>query len=174
MLKQSTPHLLSVRVLSLSVAMHVNSTNPCRQGASCFSNIYCISFLHSMAGIINHECLQGEVFGVEMPFIIQAKDTCNNKRSSGGDLFTVSTLSSDVLPSACKRAKSPSRRACCSSLYCPKEASVALLPMQKPERNSIKWMQMSCQHPCTRNSVICGVQLICTTSMHGAGACCGS
>ena len=35
-------------------------------------------------------CLQGEVFGVEMPFIIQAKDTCNNKRSSGGDLFTVS------------------------------------------------------------------------------------
>ena len=29
------------------------------------------------------------MFGVEMPFIIQAKDTCNNKRSSGGDLFTV-------------------------------------------------------------------------------------
>lgn len=35
--------------------------------------------------------MQGEVFGVEMPFIIQAKDTCNNKRSSGGDDFTVST-----------------------------------------------------------------------------------
>ena len=45
-----------------------------------------------MAGNTDHECLQGEVFGVEMPFIIQAKDTCNNKRSSGGDLFTVSTL----------------------------------------------------------------------------------
>lgn len=36
--------------------------------------------------------MQGEVFGVEMPFIIQAKDTCNNKRSSGGDDFTVSAF----------------------------------------------------------------------------------
>lgn len=27
-----------------------------------------------------------------MPFVIQAKDTCNNKRSSGGDLFTVSPI----------------------------------------------------------------------------------
>ena len=36
--------------------------------------------------------MQGQVFGVEMPFIIQAKDTCNNKRSSGGDLFTVSLI----------------------------------------------------------------------------------
>jgi hypothetical protein len=42
--------------------------------------------------------MQGQVFGVEMPFIIQAKDTCNNKRSSGGDLFTVSlTLTLGVL-----------------------------------------------------------------------------
>ena len=29
------------------------------------------------------------VFGLEMGFIIQAKDTCNNKRSSGGDIFKV-------------------------------------------------------------------------------------
>ena len=29
------------------------------------------------------------VFGLEMGFIIQAKDTCNNKRSSGGDAFKV-------------------------------------------------------------------------------------
>ena len=30
------------------------------------------------------------VFGLEMGFIIQAKDTCNNKRSSGGDIFKAS------------------------------------------------------------------------------------
>ncbi len=29
------------------------------------------------------------VCGVEMPFLIQAKDTCNNKRQSGGDYFQV-------------------------------------------------------------------------------------
>ena len=40
-----------------------------------------------------HVCstvLQGCVFGIELPFIIQAKDTCNNKRTSGGDDFKVS------------------------------------------------------------------------------------
>ncbi len=41
--------------------------------------------------------MQGQVFGVEMPFVIQAKDTCNNKRSSGSDLFTVS-LTLGLLP----------------------------------------------------------------------------
>ncbi|DBA86689.1 TPA: Dynein alpha chain, flagellar outer arm [Trebouxia sp. C0004] len=38
---------------------------------------------------------QGQVFGVEMPFIIQAKDTCNNKRSSGSDLFTVRVVAAE-------------------------------------------------------------------------------
>eukprot|EP00891_Asterochloris_glomerata_P001316 jgi/Astpho2/1316/Aster-06188 len=31
----------------------------------------------------------GSVFGIELPFVIQAKDTCNNKRTSGGDDFKV-------------------------------------------------------------------------------------
>ena len=33
--------------------------------------------------------------GVEMPFIIQSKDTCNNKRTTGGDEFVVEVISED-------------------------------------------------------------------------------
>ncbi|MEW5298846.1 MAG: hypothetical protein WDW36_001923 [Sanguina aurantia] len=37
----------------------------------------------------------GGVFGVEMPFLVQARDTLNGKRSSGGDKFTVKVVSED-------------------------------------------------------------------------------
>ncbi len=38
---------------------------------------------------------RGGLFGVEMPFIIQARDTNNEKRTSGGDTFTVRITSAD-------------------------------------------------------------------------------
>lgn len=56
--------------------------------------------------VTTHVCLavlQGSVFGIELPFVIQAKDTCNNKRTSGGDDFKVST----ALLSKCGNALSP-------------------------------------------------------------------
>ena len=56
----------------------------------------------SCSSATTHVCstvLQGSVFGIELPFVIQAKDTCNNKRTSGGDAFKVST----ALPSRCGR-----------------------------------------------------------------------
>jgi len=39
--------------------------------------------------------LEKGVYGVEMPFLILAKDTCNAKRTSGGDPFVVEVVSID-------------------------------------------------------------------------------
>lgn len=35
------------------------------------------------------------IAGIEMPFVIQSKDTCNNKRTTGGDRFIVEVTSED-------------------------------------------------------------------------------
>ena len=39
--------------------------------------------------------LQSTLCGVEVPFLIQAKDTLNDKRTSGGDVFKVTVVSAD-------------------------------------------------------------------------------
>ena len=39
--------------------------------------------------------LETGVFGIEMPFYVQAKDTQNEKRSSGGDTFVIDVVSTD-------------------------------------------------------------------------------
>ena len=65
----------------------------------------------SCSAATTHVCstvLQGSVFGIELPFVIQAKDTCNNKRTSGGDDFKVS----NSLLSRCGRCSQPCRWPC--------------------------------------------------------------